>query len=134
VEGSCNPLTPVFALWKYSFAGSLISINVFIDFFLVLPSLYLYYNFITWHTLLHWHWMQQVSWWHWHLLTTIYSITSHILAIQITGCYFICKTTMVFYLTGNKFLLTYTSLIKMARFTYQLEKLLLRASYYKGPH
>jgi hypothetical protein len=134
VEGSCNRPTPVFALWKYSIARSLISINVFIDFVFVLPSMYLYYIFIIWHTLLHWRWRQQVFWQHWHLLTTIYSITSHILAIWITGCYFICKTIMVFYLTGDKFQLTYASLIKTGRFTYKLDKLQLRASCYKGPH
>jgi len=128
VEGSCNTPTPVFVLWKYSFAGSLVSINVCIGFVLVLPSLYLHHIFVIWHNLLHWWWRQQVSWQQWHLLTTIYSITSHMLAIWITWCYFICNRTMVFYLIGDKFQMTHTSLIKTVRFTSKLDKLQFRAS------
>ena len=128
VEGSYNTPTPVFALWKYSLARSLIFINVIIAIVLVLPSLYLYYTFVIWHTLLHLRWRQQVSWQHWHLLTTIYSIISHMLAIWITWYYFICNTTIVFYLIGDKFQLTYASLIKTARFTHKLDKLQFMAS------
>ena len=39
---------------------------------------------------------------------------------------------MVFYLTGDKLPLTYASLTKTARFTYQVDKLQLRASLKKS--